>query len=197
MHLSFCLAASLYVLTGASSVGKTSIIKELEKQGESVIHEAATDWISSKLQMGIHEFWKEEDFGYNILKLQLEREAPFLSCGGRVFIDRGIFDGYAYVMPLSLAGTKTLSAINEALEEIDLNKRYAAVFFILPYKGKDFSPTKTDVRRENLKEVEELQVALYAIYCRHKNFIIVPGDLSVEERSAIILEHVNNLEQKR
>ena len=186
----------MYVLTGSSSVGKTSIISELEKQGEPVIHEAATDWIANRIRMGVHEFWKEECLGYRILQLQLEREKPFLSCGGRVFIDRGIFDNYAYAMHYSLAGSKTLSSINAALEGIDLNERYAAIFFVLPYNDFDFSPTQTEIRRDSQKEVGELQAALYAIYCRHKNFIIVPGNLSPKKRSALILEYVNKFEKQ-
>jgi len=184
-----CLAALMYVLTGGPSVGKTSIIKELEKQGEPVIHEAATDWIASRLEKGIEKFWEEDDLNYRILKLQLEREEPFLSKNGRVFTDRGIFDGHAYVMRSNLAGTHTLSLVNEALEGIDLNKRYAAIFYILPYQ-EDFTPTITEIRRENLQEARELQAALYAIYSRHKQFIIVPGNMTSEERAHFILKHL-------
>lgn len=195
MFCSILLAASMYVLTGGASVGKTTIINELEKRGEPVIHEAATDWIASRIEAGIAECWKEDDFIYNILLLQLERENHFLNSDGRVFIDRGIFDHHAYVMHLNLAGTKSLSLVNEGLEGIDMNQRYAAIFYIAPYKD-DFSPTHTEIRRENSQEVGELQAALYAIYSRHKHFIIVPGNMSPEKRADFILEQIATIEQQ-
>ena len=190
MYFPICLAAIMYVLTGGSSVGKTTIINELEKRGEPVIHEAASDWIASRIRLGINEFWKEDNLGYNILMLQLEREKEFLDSNSRVFIDRGIFDNYAYAMHYNLAGTQTLSLMNEALEGIDLNKRYAAIFYVLPYK-EDFAPINTEIRRDTMKEVGELQAALYAIYSRHKNFIIVPGNMSPKERADFILEQIS------
>lgn len=194
MYCSIFLAAAMYVLTGGSSVGKTTIINELEKRGEPVIHEAAADWIASRINEGINEFWKEDHLGYNILMLQLEREKKFLEFNGRVFIDRGIFDNHAYAMHYNLAGTKTLSLINEALEGIDLNNRYSAIFYILPYRD-DFIPTNTEIRRDTMKEVGELQAALYAIYSRHKNFIIVPGNMSPEKRADFILDKILNIEK--
>jgi predicted ATPase len=123
------------------------------------------------------------------------REKNFLDGKGRVIIDRGIFDNYAFAMHYNLAGTETLSLINEALEGIDLNKRYAAVFYILPYQD-DFTPTNTEIRRENLKEVGELQAGIYAIYSRHKNFIPIPGNMSAEKRADYILEQISKIEGK-
>ena len=122
-----CFAAMIYAITGGPSSGKTSIIKELEKQGEQVIHEAATDWIIKKVESGISEPWKEESFTLDILKLQLEREEPWLSKEGKVFVDRGIFDIYPYAMPNKLAGTKILCCVNKILNPINLNQRYKAV----------------------------------------------------------------------
>jgi predicted ATPase len=196
MDFSICLATMMHVLTGAPSVGKTSIIKELEKEGEAVIHEAAADWIASRIRLGINQYWLEKDLGLNILKLQMEREDPFLSRGGRVFIDRGIFDNHAYALHSSLAGTKELSSMNAILDGIDLNERYESIFFVLPYNDTNFSPLQTEIRLQNAKEADELQAALYAIYSRHRNFILVPGNLSPKERAAFILNRINELEQQ-
>ena len=188
-----CLAAIMYLLTGGPSAGKTSIIDELEKQGEPVVHESATDWIANKLHMGVHEFWKEELMEYEILQLQMAREEPFLNADGRVFIDRGLFDHYAFAMQFHLAGTKALSLVNEALADIDLTKRYAAIFYVTPYQGK-LHVTHTEIRRDSTREAMEQQAALYAIYSRHKNFILVPGCMTPAERAAFILDKVKTLE---
>jgi predicted ATPase len=194
MGSSIILASLMYVLTGSTSVGKTSIIHELEKQGEPVIHEAATDWIQSRLDAGVKEFWKEEDFIYNIFKLQVQREAPFLSKQGRVFIDRGLFDGYAFILPHALAGTNTHFAINAELGGIDLNQRYAAIFFILPHTDGSLSVMQNGIRQETAQQARELQAALFSVYCQHKNFFVVPGNLTPQERATFILERVHQLE---
>jgi predicted ATPase len=194
MQFSTCFAASMYAITGGPSSGKTSIIKELEKKGESVVHEAATDWITSKIKAGVLEPWKEKSFVSDIFKLQLEREKPYLSLDGRVFIDRGIFDGYAFARSYELAGTPTLDYLNQVLKQIDLNQRYKAVFFVLPYES-NFSPLRTEVRREDAQEAAKLEVAIYAIYCRHDNFIVVPGGLTPQERADFILEKIRHMDQ--
>lgn len=41
-----------FILTGTPGSGKTSVIKELEKLGHAVIHEAATDVISIEQAKG-------------------------------------------------------------------------------------------------------------------------------------------------
>jgi predicted ATPase len=192
--VSACFSASMYAITGGPSSGKTSIIKELEKRGECVVHEAAADWITSKIKAGVLEPWKENDFVLNIFKLHLERERPYLSFDGRVFIDRGIFDVYAFVMNYGLAGTQALVYINEVLNQIGFNQRYKAVFFVLPYETKEFSPLQTEVRRENAQEAAKQEAAIYAIYCKHNNFIVVPGGLSPQERADFILEKIRQMD---
>lgn len=186
-------AALLYALTGAPSSGKTSIIKELEKKGESVIAEAATDRILSQLHSGISEPWKDECFPLGTLQLQLERKEPWLMREGRVFVDRGVFDVYTFAMGNQLAGTQALADMNQLLKSIDLNQRYKAVFFITPHSV-NFSPLQTEVRCEDAHEASKLELATYAIYCRHDHFIVVPGELTPEERADFILEKIREME---
>jgi len=191
--VSACFAASMYAIVGGPSSGKTTIIEGLEKIGESVIREASADVISSKIKAGVPEPWKETSVALEIFKLQLERERPYLSLDGRVFIDRGIFDGYAFAMNYELAGTPMLGYLNAVLNQIDLNKRYKAVFFIQPFDSNLSLQTK--VRRENAQEAAKQAVAIYAIYCRHNNFIVVPGDLSPQERVKFILEKIRQMDE--
>jgi|GEM_PF-1007206 len=194
-----CLAAMIYALAGGPSSGKTSIIKELEKRQENVIHEAATDWIIRKIEAGISEPWKEENFTLDILKVQLEREELWLFKEERVFVDRGIFDIYPFAMTYGLAGTKTLSEVNQILNPINLNQWYKAIFFIMPHSA-NFSTARTEIRKESTQEAAELEVATYAIYCSHNNFILVPGGMTSAERADFILrkiEEIKSQESKR
>ena len=48
-----------FILIGTPGSEKTSVIKELEKLGYSVIHEAATDVISIEQAKGIEKPWDE------------------------------------------------------------------------------------------------------------------------------------------
>jgi predicted ATPase len=188
-------AAILYAITGGPSSGKTSIINELENQKEEVIREAATDYILNKIASGITEPWKEETFILDILKVQLEREDPYLTKEGRVFVDRGVFDAYSFAMPNNLAGTKTLAAINKLLNSIDLNQRYKAIFFILPHSD-DFSTLQTEVRRENNFDAAKQEAATFATYCRHDHFILVPGNLSPRDRAHFILSKILEIDSQ-
>ncbi len=189
-----CVAPKMYALTGGPSSGKTSIIDALEKRGEPVVREAATDWITSQIRAGVSQPWKEKSFTWDILQLQLEREKSCASENNRTFIDRGVFDVYAFAMRQRLAGTETLAQINKALNPIDLNQRYKAIFFVLPH-SENFSSLQTEIRQSNTQEAAKLEVAAYALYCRHGHFIEVPGGMSPDERANFILEKINEIEK--
>ena len=47
-----------FILTGTPGSGKTSVIKELEKLGHAVIHEAATAVISIEQAKGLERPWE-------------------------------------------------------------------------------------------------------------------------------------------
>lgn len=194
MYFTTYFAAIMYAITGGPSSGKSTIIKELERRGEVVLHEAATDFIADKVNLGVQQPWLEESFELDILKLQLEREQPHLSLDHRVFVDRGLFDCYAYVMALGLAETETLAQINQLLHPIDINRHYRAVFFILPHTA-NFSSEQTEIRRENTQEAAKLEAAVHALYCRHNNFILVPGERTPQERADFILEKIRQLDE--
>lgn len=59
-----------YIITGGPGVGKTTLIKYLEEQGEAVIHEAATDIIKSEIDKGIEEPWSKVSFREKVIALQ-------------------------------------------------------------------------------------------------------------------------------
>lgn len=187
------LLASFYLITGTASVGKTSIINELKNKGEVTISETATEVIQSLLESGQTDFMNNPDFECTVVKRQIEKEEPFLNVPGRVFLDRGLFDGYAYVHMLNLVGTPSLKKYNQIIEGIDLKTRYKAVFMVLPYE-EHFSPTHTEIRHEDLRETLELQTALFAIYAPHPKLFLVPGQMSPKSRAEFILNKIHELE---
>ena len=111
-----------YVLTGGPGSGKSSIILALEQQGESIIREAAEDYIKLRQAQGQETPWIEPDFQDRILDLQIQRELRIPLFAERVFIDRGLADGMAY----EVEGRKTYERI-----KAETNKtKYEQIFII-------------------------------------------------------------------
>src|ERR1700735_1397819 len=63
-----------FVLTGAPGSGKTSIIRQLELDGFSVVEEAATDVIALQQAQGIAEPWMHASFIDTVADLQKSRQ---------------------------------------------------------------------------------------------------------------------------
>jgi predicted ATPase len=63
-----------FILTGAPGSGKTSILRQLELDGFSVIDEAATDVIATAQTHGIDEPWRQSQFIDQIATLQRDRQ---------------------------------------------------------------------------------------------------------------------------
>jgi predicted ATPase len=63
-----------FIITGAPGAGKTSIIRQLELDGFSVVEEAATDVIAAAHGKGTAEPWTQPSFIDAVTLLQRERE---------------------------------------------------------------------------------------------------------------------------
>jgi predicted ATPase len=63
-----------YIVTGAPGAGKTTVIRQLELDGFSVVEEAATDVIAWYHSNGIAEPWRRPEFIDAIVSLQQTRE---------------------------------------------------------------------------------------------------------------------------
>lgn len=167
-----------YILTGGPGSGKSSIILELEAQGEHTIREAAEDIIRRNQAHGNPEPWTNPNFQKEILELQLQREQRIPQEITRVFIDRGIPDGLAYAQP----GSET------AQEIIRKTPDYDAIFLI-----ESLATTQTDdIRRENHQEAQELARRLTKIYenLGYEVYKIQAGTL--RERTNSILTYIEH-----
>jgi predicted ATPase len=63
-----------FIITGAPGAGKTSIIRQLELDGFSVVEEAATDIIAASHDVGTSQPWMHSSFIDAIAKLQRDRQ---------------------------------------------------------------------------------------------------------------------------
>jgi predicted ATPase len=180
----------IYVLTGGPGSGKSSILLALEQRGEAVIREAAEDYIKLRQAQGVAEPWKEPDFQQKIMELQMQREkdAEKIAKNRRVWLDRGLIDGLAY---LQLQG-KSLNG-RTASRIIKQAKPYKLIFLIENLGHCD----KNKVRRENQEEalqLEKMQEQNY-YYAGYDPVRIAPGPL--ERRVQDVLEWARQHEQYR
>lgn len=89
-----------YILTGAPGAGKTVLIRQLERDGHSVIEEAATDVIALLHAQGVEEPWRDPSFTEKIAMLQEQRLAAAGHAAGPQFHDRSVFCTYALALYL-------------------------------------------------------------------------------------------------
>ncbi|MFO7553810.1 MAG: ATP-binding protein [Desulfobacterales bacterium] len=87
-----------HVITGAPCSGKTTVIREFEKRGYLVVHEAARTYIDEKLQKGETIDRIKGDilsFESHILykKIEIERSLPKEET---IFLDRAVPDSIGY-----------------------------------------------------------------------------------------------------
>lgn len=119
-------AEGCFVLTGAHGVGKSSLARALEYDGERVTPEAGQD-VRMLLESAGEPFpLDRDDFESQCLRLQRLREQRARVSGGRVFLDRGAPDylAYAELGPWRLTGDERTYC---------LESRYDAVFLVQPH----------------------------------------------------------------
>lgn len=63
-----------FILTGAPGAGKTAIPRELEREGFSVVEEAATDVIAEMRAEGLVQPWTDSSFLDRIVWVQRDRQ---------------------------------------------------------------------------------------------------------------------------
>lgn len=169
-----------YVLTGAPSSGKTTIIKLLEEKGYVVQHELARFYIDQEMKLGktLQEIRKNEKiFQDNILNLKIEAEKKHKK-ENIVFFDRGIPDTLAYYKLLHISQDNFLK---KTLRKSQYRKIF--LFESLPYI-KDYARIETP--EESLR-IEKLLEKSYRLL--NMDILKVPA-LSIDQRVKFIL---NNL----
>ena len=166
-----------YVLTGAPSSGKTSVLLALEKKGYKVVHEAAREIIDQGLRTGktLKQIRRNEDeFQINVFQLKIENEKN-LSSKNLIFFDRAIPDTLAYNKLLNEANTKQLM---EAVKNCSYKKVF--MFEQLEYE-KDYA------RTESKEEADKLQEYLKECYTELGIEIITVPKMSIQKRTSFIL----------
>ncbi len=178
-----------FILTGTPGSGKTSVIKELEKLGHAVIHEAATDVISIEQAKGIERPWESNDFTEKIIRMQKERQMN--SSRNIQFYDRAPFCTYALGKYLAHWKGREFTPSPVLLDEIDRclkNGVYQSQIFFFENIG---FIEHTDARKISYEDAlifEQIHLDVYKEF--GFDIVMVPKGLTVRQRCEFILERV-------
>jgi predicted ATPase len=145
-----------YILTGAPGAGKTSILRQLELDGFSVVEEAATDVIALRQANGIAEPWTHPEFLDAVVHLQQARERRAYCLPDPVqFHDRSVVCTAALADYLGFARPDCLLQQLQRLKEEHVFERRVLfarnLGFISPTEARRISYEET-VRFEKLHE---------------------------------------------
>ncbi|MCD6056044.1 MAG: ATPase [Gammaproteobacteria bacterium] len=173
-----------YILTGTPGCGKTGVIKELEAQGYSVIHEAATHIISQEQQKGNNEPWKYPNFIDNIINLQKKRQADHKSAVG--FYDRSPICTYALAVYL---GFQPSAMLLKEIDQILAESIYEKSVFFLDNLGFIENTDARKIRFEEALKFEQIHLNIYEQF--GYEIIKIPA-LSIQERTQLILKRLND-----
>jgi predicted ATPase len=168
-----------YVVTGAPSSGKTTLVKELERLGYRVVHEVARNYIEAQMQRGrtLEEVRADErSFETYLLNTKVAIEATLPKDEVIVF-DRAIPDSIAY---FQAAGLDTV----EAVEKSPRNQ-YRKIFLL------DRLPYKTDhARIEDKDTAVKLDQRLEQSYKMLGYDVIRIPVMSIQDRLEIVLREI-------
>lgn len=118
------------VITGGPGTGKSSIIKELEKDGYCCLHEVSREITAAAQREGISQLFLAQPllFSQKLLEARIGQfhEAAAIQ-SNMVFIDRGIPDVVAY---MDYFGTQYPSEFGEAC----IDYKYDHIFLLPPWE---------------------------------------------------------------
>ena len=168
-----------YVITGAPSSGKTTLVQEIEKLGYRVIHEVARGYIETQMKQGrtLEEIRADKRSFENFVlhaKIAIEAELPKDHV---IIFDRAIPDSIAY---FEVAGLDA----GEAVEKSPRN-RYKKVFLL------DRLPYQVDHAR-----IEDNQIAIRLDQSLEQSYRMLGYEvmrinaMPVKERVKIILQEI-------
>jgi predicted ATPase len=118
-----------FIITGAPGAGKTTIIRQLELDGYSVVEEAATAVIAAAQARGIAEPWTDCSFIDEVAGLQRTRQLRAFGQPDDVqFHDRSVVCTAALAMYLGYSISPFLTSELERIEKEAIYERQ--VFFV-------------------------------------------------------------------
>lgn len=175
----FLYSTNWYVITGAPCSGKTAVIKYLEKQGFSVVHETARNYINNELRKGktIQQIRSDELAFQRYIMTKKFKIENLMPVENMVFFDRGMPDSIAYYR---FAGFNPAVAIEKS-RFFKYKKVYMFERLLIE---------NDPVRWESDKDAEKLhQLIIEAYHLLGYQLIYVPV-LPIKERADFIIKEI-------
>jgi predicted ATPase len=169
-----------YVITGAPSSGKTTVLNLLTAKGYQVAPELAREVIDRELKQGktIEDIRSDElDFQKKVLEAKVAYEKN-LDKEKNIFFDRAIPDSQAYY---KLCGVTSDDYLTKVLNSCSYKKVF--LFELLDY-DKDYA------RVEDQQQAQQLEKLLYDNYYNLGMPIVKVSRSSPEERLDFILKNI-------
>jgi predicted ATPase len=172
-----------YVLTGAPSSGKSTLISELKKRGYKTVEEAARFVIERAVATGADYRELRKDaarFQREVLQMKIDTEAA-LSHSDVIFYDRGIPDSVAYY---EVEGVHDGGELRAALENCDYRK-----IFVLDLISKE-NLIADGARSETWEDAQKLDLLLEKTYSQLGYDVVRVPVLPLEERADFVLANL-------
>ena len=173
------LQTNWYVITGAPSSGKTSVVCELEHMGYRVVHEVARAFIDEELKKGrTNEQIKADELAFerHILYEKMRIEAS-LQKKEITFLDRAVPDSIAYFKSAGLNPDEPFRKSKPV--------RYKKIFL---FERLEFE--KDRVRSEDNAKAADLELLIMDAYQMLGYDIVHVPILSVQKRADFILQYL-------
>lgn len=174
----------LYVISGCSCGGKTSLINALGSRGYNIAHEPGRDVVRQELDSGGNALpWRDPAaFAMKCIALSVERYAVATRLNQPVFLDRSLVDA---ICALEFCAPSLAEPYMGMIDEY----RYASTVFMAAPWSEIFT---TDAERRNTFEdaVAEYD-RLVEIYALAGYSIQTLPQISVRERIAFVLTHMD------
>lgn len=176
---------NLYIITGGPGVGKTTLIKELEKQGYITIPEEARRIIKEQIEINGNGLpWKNKKL-YGELMFKASVKTYFETLGKHqeqtTFFDRGILDTHCYFEMENIPITKEMEQITT---EITYNNK---VYILPPWQ--EIYETDTE-RKQTWEEALYTFDKMKETYQKHGYTVIEVPKINTKDRAQFIIKQL-------
>lgn len=185
-----------YVLTGGTSVGKTTVIELLSKKGYATFPEFSRALINEELEKEKSGHsnpilpWTNPAVFQDIYAKRQVMEENQINASNRIFMDRCIIDGIAFCQHAKVAIPKE---IDEHVQKIrDEDADYDLIFILEPLNQYHFDEGRVLKPEESLA----IQGLIEKSYTDYGYSLISVPFITPKERVKFILEKVNEFESK-
>lgn len=173
---------NFYVITGGPGGGKTTLLKELQKQGINYVPETARQIIKNRVDAGLSPRPAPPEFALQVFIQDVEAFTANLHVTNTLFFDRSFIDSAAMLYE---ADKQLYDTFKPLLEE----HRYNNLVFITP-PWQDIYVTDNE-RDQTFEQAVQVYNKLYSWYIQMGYTIAVLPETGVEERVGYIMQCLN------